>query len=200
MDGLTDPFVFSPVVYTGNGTIARINAAVAAKHVTPLTLELGGKSLVIVDSKCDLELAAKRTMWGKVTNCGQICVSPNHALISPSALPRYVEGLKKVYKEMRPANQGAALGSDLYVYIIDLQHFNRIKGLKMSQLGLLDKTRGKILIGGRIDKEVLKVEPTVVLVKEGDVLLEPETFGLILTIVDLKEEGFVRKACDWCVS
>ncbi|KIK50837.1 hypothetical protein GYMLUDRAFT_50974, partial [Collybiopsis luxurians FD-317 M1] len=48
--------------YTGNGTIARINAAVAAKHVTPLTLELGGKSLVIVDSKCDLELAAKRTI------------------------------------------------------------------------------------------------------------------------------------------
>ncbi|KIK50614.1 hypothetical protein GYMLUDRAFT_51077, partial [Collybiopsis luxurians FD-317 M1] len=61
MDGLTDPFVFSPVFYTGNGTIARINAAVAAKHVTPLTLELGGKSLVIVDPKCDLELAAKRT-------------------------------------------------------------------------------------------------------------------------------------------
>ncbi|KIK51771.1 hypothetical protein GYMLUDRAFT_377650 [Collybiopsis luxurians FD-317 M1] len=68
--------------------------------------------------------------------------------------------------------------------------------LKMSQLGLLDKTRGKILMGGHINEEVLKVEPTVVLVKEEDVLLESETFGLILTIVDLEEEGFVRKACD----
>ncbi|KIK54802.1 hypothetical protein GYMLUDRAFT_264398 [Collybiopsis luxurians FD-317 M1] len=67
----------------------------------------------------------------------------------------------------------------------------------MSQLGLLDKTKGKILMGGRIDEEVLKVEPAVVLVKEGDVLLESKTFGLILTIVDLEEEGFVRKACDW---
>ncbi|KIK53680.1 hypothetical protein GYMLUDRAFT_49227 [Collybiopsis luxurians FD-317 M1] len=54
----------------------------------------------------------------------------------------------------------------------------------MSQLGLLDKTRGKILMGGRIDEEVLKVDPTIVLVKEGDVLLESEMFGLILTIVD----------------
>ncbi|KIK50618.1 hypothetical protein GYMLUDRAFT_252828 [Collybiopsis luxurians FD-317 M1] len=67
----------------------------------------------------------------------------------------------------------------------------------MSQLGLLDKTRGKILMGSRIDEEVLKVEPTVVLGKEGDLLLESETFGLILTIVDLEEAGFVRKACDW---
>ncbi|KIK51772.1 hypothetical protein GYMLUDRAFT_50331 [Collybiopsis luxurians FD-317 M1] len=62
MDGLTDLFVFSLVFYTGNGTIARIIAAATAKHLTPLTLELGGKSPMIVDPKCDLELAAKRTM------------------------------------------------------------------------------------------------------------------------------------------
>ena len=67
----------------------------------------------------------------------------------------------------------------------------------MSHLGLLEKTNGKILMGGRMDEERLKVEPTVVLVKEGDVLLESETFGPILTIVELEEEGFVKKACGW---
>ncbi|KIK51783.1 hypothetical protein GYMLUDRAFT_251765 [Collybiopsis luxurians FD-317 M1] len=119
---------------------------------------------------------------------GLICVSPDYVLIS--ALPQYVEGLKKAYEEMYPADQGAALGSDLYARIINLQLFNRIKGL-------LEKKKDKFLMGGRMDEEVLKVEPTVVLVKEGDVLVESETFGLILTIVDLEEEGFVRRACDW---
>ncbi|KIK51764.1 hypothetical protein GYMLUDRAFT_50318 [Collybiopsis luxurians FD-317 M1] len=179
------------IFYTGNGMIARIIAAAAAKHLTPLTLELGGKSPVIVDPKCDLELAAKRTLWGKVTNWGQICVSPDYVLISPSALPQYVDGLKKAYEEMYPADQGAALGSDSYAHIINLQHFNRIKGV------LLEKTKGKVLMGGRMDEERLKIEPTVILVKEGDVLLESETFGPILTIVELEEEGFIRKACDW---
>ncbi|KIK51774.1 hypothetical protein GYMLUDRAFT_251757 [Collybiopsis luxurians FD-317 M1] len=192
INGLTDAFVLfiSLVFYTGNRTIAQIIAAAAAKHLTPLTLELGGKSPIIVDPKCDLELAPKRTMWGKVTKCGQICISPDYVLISPSALPRYIDRLKKAYEEMYPADQGTALGSDSYAHIINLQHFNRIKRL-------LEKTKGKVLMGGRMDEERLKIEPTVILVKEGDVLLESKTFGPILTIVELEEEGFIRKACDW---
>ncbi|KIK50623.1 hypothetical protein GYMLUDRAFT_252833 [Collybiopsis luxurians FD-317 M1] len=111
-----------------------------------------------------------------------ICVSPDYVLISPSTLPQYIDRLKKAYEEMYPTNQGAALGSDSYAHIINLQHFNRIKGL-------LEKTKGKVLMGGRMDEERLKVEPMVILVNEGDVLLESETFGLILTIVELEEEG-----------
>ncbi|KAF5364393.1 hypothetical protein D9757_011904 [Collybiopsis confluens] len=178
------------IFYTGNGMVARIISAAAAKHLTPLTLELGGKSPVIVDPKCDLELAAKRTLWGKVTNSGQICVSPDYVLLPPSALTGYLNGLKKAYQEMYPAEQGGALKSESYAHSINLQHFKRVKAL-------LEKTNGKILMGGRMDEEELKIEPTVVLVKEGDVLLEAETFGPILTVVELEEEGFVRKACDW---
>ncbi|KIK54036.1 hypothetical protein GYMLUDRAFT_177906, partial [Collybiopsis luxurians FD-317 M1] len=178
------------IFYTGNGNVARIISAAAAKHLTPLTLELGGKSPVVVAPNCDLELAAKRTMWGKIVNCGQICVSPDYVLISPSALSGYLRGLKRAYAEMYPSEQGGALESDSYAHMINIQHYRRIKGL-------LEKTKGKILMGGGMDEEKLKVEPTVVLVEKGDILLESETFGPILTIVELEEEDFIWKACQW---
>ncbi|KAF9068196.1 Aldehyde/histidinol dehydrogenase [Rhodocollybia butyracea] len=179
------------IFYTGNGTVARIIAAAAAKHLTPLTLELGGKSPVIVDPEsCDLELAARRVLWGKISNCGQICVSPDYLLIPPSATQSFVTGLKKAYASFYPPNPDgtpSVFKSDSYGRIINLQHFNRLKSL-------LEKTEGKVLMGGGIDETERRIEPTVVLVKPGDVLLETETFGPILIIVEVED---MQRACEF---
>jgi len=172
------------IFYTGHGSVARIIAAAAAKHLTPLTLELGGKSPVIIDPECDLELAAKRVLFGKLSNCGQLCVSPDYVLIPPSALAAFTEGLKKAYASCYP---DGSLKSDSYARIINMQHFKRIKGL-------LDRTQGKVLMGGGIDEEERRIEPTVVLVKPGDVLLESETFGPILAIMEVEDTS---AACQW---
>jgi aldehyde dehydrogenase (NAD+) len=163
------------IFYTGNGTVARIISAAAAKHLTPLTLELGGKSPVIIDPECDLELAARRVLFGKLSNCGQLCVSPDYVLIPPSALAAFVEGFKKAYASCYP---NGSLKSDSYSRIINMQHFNRVKSL-------LERTQGKVLVGGGIDEQERRIEPTVVLVKPGDALLESENFGPILAVLEV---------------
>ena len=70
------------VMYTGNGTVGRIVATAAAKHLTPVTLELGGKSPVIVDDTADLTLTARRVLWGKIVNAGQTCIAPDYVLVT----------------------------------------------------------------------------------------------------------------------
>ncbi|KAJ4467248.1 aldehyde dehydrogenase [Lentinula aciculospora] len=172
------------IFYTGNGTVARIIATAAAKHLTPLTLELGGKSPVIIDPEYDMELAARRVLWGKINNCGQVCVSPDYALVTPSTTAAFVENLKKACLSFYP---DGSLKSDSYTRIINMQHFSRIKSL-------LEQTRGKILMGGGMDETERRIEPTVVLVKPGDVLLESETFGPILTLMEVDD---MRSACEY---
>jgi aldehyde dehydrogenase (NAD+) len=87
---------FGHIIYTGGGRIGKIVMAAAAKHLTPVTLELGGKSPVIVSEKANLELAAKRIAWGKYFNAGQTCMCPDYALVHESILPAFVEAMKKV--------------------------------------------------------------------------------------------------------
>ena len=77
--------------------MAKIVATAAAKHLTPVTLELGGKSPVIVDPNVDLKLAAKRLMWGKVVNAGQTCVAPDYILVPKEFQDKFVQALKDVY-------------------------------------------------------------------------------------------------------
>ncbi|KAJ3720080.1 aldehyde dehydrogenase [Lentinula raphanica] len=172
------------IFYTGNGTVARIIAAAAAKHLTPLTLELGGKSPVIIDPEFDMELAARRVLWGKINNCGQVCVTPDYVLLTPSSTPSFVENLKKACASFYP---DGALKSDSYTRIINMQHFNRIKGL-------LERTQGKILMGGGMDEQERRIEPTVVLAKPDDILLQSETFGPILTLLEVED---TRAACEY---
>jgi acyl-CoA reductase-like NAD-dependent aldehyde dehydrogenase len=87
---------FGHIIYTGNGTIGSIVMAAAAKHLTPVTLELGGKSPVIVSNKANIALAAKRVAWGKFFNAGQTCMCPDYALVQEDVMPQFLEELKKV--------------------------------------------------------------------------------------------------------
>ncbi|KAF8549820.1 aldehyde dehydrogenase [Imleria badia] len=165
------------IFYTGNGRVARLIASAAAKYLTPLTLELGGKCPVLVDPAYDMNLAAKRILWGKCNNAGQICVAPDYILVLWTKQDEFIQGLKKAYKEFFP---DGALGSPHFGSIVNEFHFNRLNSL-------LDRTKGQIItdvIEGRKDAARKRIEPTIVKnVQDGDSLLEEEIFGPILPII-----------------
>jgi aldehyde dehydrogenase (NAD+) len=167
------------IFYTGNGTVARIVSAAAAKHLTPLSLELGGKSPVIVDAAYDMELAAKRILWGKCTNAGQICVAPDHILVPQEKQDELIRGLEKAYKTFFP---NGALDDSHFGSIVNEIHFNRLSSL-------LDRTQGEKVgnvMKGRKDAARKRIEPTIVKdVKDGDSLMEEELFGPILPIIPI---------------
>ncbi|KAG6852860.1 hypothetical protein C0991_008495 [Blastosporella zonata] len=161
------------IFYTGNGRIARIISAAAAKHLTPLTLELGGKSPVIVDGTFDIALAAKRMLWGKINNAGQICVAPDFVLVLREKQDELAAALKAAYDSFYPEG---ALNSASISRIISEGHHERLKGL-------LARTQGQIVFGGQTDDRK-GFEPTIVKnVTANDSLLEEEIFGPILPLV-----------------
>lgn len=151
------------VHYTGNGRVARIVASAAAKHLTPVTLELGGKSPVYIDSDFDVDLAAKRILFGKNANAGQICVAPDFILIHPSKQDAFISALKKHIASFHPSG---ALNDDLgYTKIVSAAHFSRLSSL-------LERTKGTIAAGGGRNEKTLKFETTVITgVKDGDALM-----------------------------
>ncbi|TRM57648.1 aldehyde dehydrogenase [Schizophyllum amplum] len=170
------------IFYTGNGAIARIISAAAAKHLTPLTLELGGKSPVIVDPASDLTLAARRVLYGKFNNAGQICVCPDYVLIPAAAKPKFIAALQDAYKEWFP---NGSLESADFASIVNPTHHARLKGL-------LDRTKGRIVMGGRVGEDkngrMVRMELTVVDgVREDDALMEGEIFGPILPILEVRD-------------
>ncbi|KAG6878667.1 hypothetical protein C0992_007735 [Termitomyces sp. T32_za158] len=153
------------IFYTGNGRIARVIATAAAKHLTPLTLELGGKSPVIVDGTFDIALAAKRMLWAK------ICIAPDFVLVLREKQEELAAALKVAYDSFYPNGALNSMGR-----IVSDAHHKRLKGL-------LARTQGEIVFGGCFD-ENRGFEPTIVKnVSEGDSLMEEEIFGPILPLL-----------------
>ncbi|KAK0188735.1 aldehyde dehydrogenase [Armillaria mellea] len=177
------------IFYTGNGHVGRIISAAAAKHLTPLTLELGGKSPVILDPSYDIDTAAKRIMYGKVLNCGQICVAPDYLIVPTRGkheiLTEVVEALRRAYSSF--FSDAPPLKSTSYARIVSKSHFDRLKTL-------LTQTNGTIVLGGKLDTEGMKIEPTIVTgVQTDDILMEGELFGPILPIIEV---GTFEDACE----
>ncbi|KAJ7113375.1 aldehyde dehydrogenase [Mycena epipterygia] len=161
------------IFYTGNGRIARIISAAAAKHLTPLTLELGGKSPVIVDGSFDIALAAKRILWGKTQNCGQLCVSPDYVLIPRAHQDTFIAALKDAYAEFFPEG---SMKSTSISRIVSPEHHARL-------MDLLKRTKGQVVFGGKAEGSV-KIEVTVLRdVPADDSFMEGEIFGPFLPIV-----------------
>ena len=157
------------IFYTGNGRVGRIVSTAAAKHLTPLTLELGGKCPVIVDSTADISLAAKRILWGKMNNAGQICVAPDYIVAQSSIVPSLITAFKEHYAAFFP---DGPLASASYSGIVSEIHFTRLKTL-------LERTTGKIVTGGKWENEDgnRRFEPTVVTdITPEDSLLEELSF------------------------
>ncbi|KAJ7159316.1 aldehyde dehydrogenase [Mycena crocata] len=156
------------IFYTGNSRIARVIAAAAAKHLTPTTLELGGKCPVILDPSFDLKIAARRILWGKALNCGQTCVTPDYVLIPATHQDAFVSAVKECYLEFFPEG---SLHSASIARIVSSEHHTRL-------MNLLERTKGKVVSGGK--SKGLKIEVTVV---KDVAAADSEIFGPILPII-----------------
>jgi aldehyde dehydrogenase (NAD+) len=177
---------FDHIFYTGNGTVGRIVMTAAAKHLTPVTLELGGKSPCIVDRSADLEVAARRIVWGKFTNAGQTCVAPDYILCEPDLEPTLSARLEKTIAELYGDDPQK---SPDYGRIINGRHFERLTRL-------LDGA--DLVCGGETDAESRYIAPTVVRgVTADSPLMADEIFGPILPIVTVdnidRAIGFVNE-------
>lgn len=165
---------FDYIFYTGNGHVGRIVMAAAAKNLTPVTLELGGKSPAIV-STSNLDLAAKRIVWGKFFNAGQTCVAPDYVLIRKEDEAKFIESSKKYLKQFYSES---VQSSPDYGRIINERHFDRLSALI---------NKDDILIGGVVDKSDLYISPTYVKADEGSEVMKGEIFGPILPIVNIDD-------------
>ena len=163
---------FDYIFFTGSKNVGRLVLEKASKHLTPVTLELGGKSPCIVDKSAKLELAARRIVFGKFLNCGQTCVAPDYILCHKDVKDKFVESLKG---EILRQYGGNYLENPLYGKIISRKHFDRITGL-------ID--REKVVFGGHFDGDTQKIEPTVMdNVTWEDAVMGQEIFGPVLPIL-----------------
>nr|CAD1824610.1 unnamed protein product [Ananas comosus var. bracteatus] len=169
------------IFYTGNGKVARIVMAAAAKHLTPVVLELGGKSPVVVDSNIDLDVAAKRIVVGKWgCNNGQACIAPDYIVTTKSFAPQLVDALKTTLEKFYGKDP---LASKDLSRIVNFNHFNRLTSL-LDDEGVSDK----IVYGGQRDEKGLKIAPTLLLnVPNDSPILKDEIFGPLLPIVTVDE-------------
>ena len=169
---------FDKIFFTGSTRVGRLVMAAAAKHLTPVTLELGGKCPAIVCADANVELAAKRIAWGKFMNAGQTCVAPDFVLVQRSVLERFVAVLKKSLREFygEDASQSADYGR-----IVNARHFDRLVNY------LRD---GKVVHGGTHDAKDLFLAPTILedVSPDASVMLE-EIFGPILPVLEFDRLG-----------
>jgi len=165
------------IFYTGNAQVGTIIAKKAAETLTPVALELGGRNPAIVTKNTDVRLAARRLLWGKFLNAGQVCISQNYTMVDEEVVDAFIEQMKIAMKEFYP--QGAKASPD-FARIVSNNHFNRIKKM-------LDSTKGKIVIGGETDESENYIEPTVIVVQdEHDSLIVDESFGPLMPILKIK--------------
>ena len=165
---------FDKIFYTGGQAVGRIVAKKAAEHLTPVTLELGGRNPSFVTGAADVRLAARRLLWAKTMNAGQTCISPNYVLVDAATEPLLVAELRAAHQEFYPA--GARASPD-YARVATPRAWRRLKGL-------LDATAGEIVVGGSMDEGTRFLEPTIVRVTSADdPLIQEETFGPILTLL-----------------
>ncbi|KAK0203728.1 NAD-aldehyde dehydrogenase [Desarmillaria ectypa] len=162
------------ILFTGSGRVGRIIASAAGKTLTPVTLELGGKSPVFVDPKCDLPTAARRIFWGKIVNAGQSCVAPDYILVPKDFQDKFIEALKVINDSFYPTPEAEA---NSVGRLVSQQAYNRL-------FNLLKSTKGTIAFGGKVDEAAKYIQPTVVRdVSFDDPLMSEELFGPILPIV-----------------
>ncbi|MFJ6841880.1 aldehyde dehydrogenase family protein [Streptomyces griseoluteus] len=167
---------FDHIFYTGNGTVGRVVMRAAAEHLTPVTLELGGKSPAFVDRDTDLDVVADRLARGKFLNAGQTCVAPDYVLTDPETAPALEAALVRAVEGIYGADPAA---SPEYGRIVNERHFDRLSGL-------LDS--GRVAVGGASDRTDKYIAPTVLADVAPDApVMREEIFGPILPIVTVPD-------------
>ena len=163
---------FDYIFFTGSQSVGKEVMRSAADHLTPVTLELGGKSPCIVDQTANIKLAARRIVFGKYLNCGQTCVAPDYVYCHRSVRDRLI---KEIVKQIRRQFGKKPLDNKNYGKIINEKHFDRI-------LGLIDKE--KVVFGGNSDRDALRIEPTVMdNVTFSDAVMQEEIFGPVMPVL-----------------
>ena len=164
---------FDKIFFTGSPKVGQIIYEAAAKHMTPVVLELGGKSPAIVTSSANFEVAAKRIVWGKFLNAGQTCVAPDYILVDEKVKDSFLDSLKSYIQKFdyQP-------GSEQYTRIINDRNFERL-------VKLIDQD--KIFYGGKTDASIKYIEPTILQnVTWDDAVMQEEIFGPILPVLTFK--------------
>ncbi len=163
---------FDLIFFTGSPSLGRTVMEAAAKHLTPVVLELGGKSPSIVSRKADVELAAKRIAWGKTLNAGQTCIAPDYLLIHSSQKARFVEAFRRALRQLH--------GED----VAQSQHYGRLVSDRAFDRVASYLNDGKVLVGGTTDRTERYIEPTLLEVRSADVaVMKEEIFGPVLPLI-----------------
>jgi len=169
---------FDKIFFTGSTRVGRLVMAAAAKHLTPVTLELGGKCPAIVCADSNVELAAKRIAWGKFLNAGQTCVAPDFVLVQRGLREAFVVALKKSLREFYGEDSSRSVD---YGRIVNARHFERLENY------LRD---GKVVHGGTHDVKDLFLAPTILEDVSPDApVMQEEIFGPILPVLEFSQLG-----------
>lgn len=162
---------FDKIFFTGSVPVGRIVYKAAAENLTPVTLELGGKSPAFITKNCNMKIAVKRLMWAKFLNAGQTCIAPDYILVHSSVKDKF---LKAAINEIVKSEYNVKNGN--YVQIINDKNFDRV-------INLLEKD--KIIYGGNFNKAERTIEPTIMSdVTFDDKIMQDEIFGPILPVIE----------------
>ncbi len=167
---------FDTIFFTGGERVGRIVMEAAARHLTPVTLELGGKSPCYVDRNVDLAVTARRIVWGKFFNAGQTCIAPDYVLVHRDVEERFLE---RVAEEVRTFYGENPKASPDFARIVDDRHFQRLTSLLEGQ---------EPVVGGQADAEARYIAPTVLRgVRDEDPVMQEEIFGPILPVITVDD-------------
>ncbi|XP_069674365.1 aldehyde dehydrogenase, dimeric NADP-preferring-like isoform X1 [Periplaneta americana] len=166
---------FDYIFYTGSTSVGKIVRSAANEYLTPVTLELGGKSPVYIDNTVNMEIAARRIMWGKCANAGQTCIAPDYVLCSKEVQNKFIEKAKDALKEFY--GDSVKNSPDLCRIVSD-RHYQRLVSMLNS---------GRVVLGGETDPSERYIAPTILVdVKPTDPVMQEEIFGPILPILNVE--------------
>lgn len=159
------------IFFTGSERVGRIVMRHASENLTPVTLELGGKSPCIIDKSANLKRAAKRIAWGKIINAGQTCVAPDYVVVPREKMDQFISLLQKNFYQFL----ASPLDNEDYPHIINLHHFIRLKNLIANAPSVM---------GGKVDEKKFKIEPAIFTEADfNDDIMKNEIFGPILPVI-----------------
>jgi aldehyde dehydrogenase (NAD+) len=168
---------FNHIFFTGSPTIGKIVMTAAAKNLSSVTLELGGKSPTLIDKTANIDKAAKKIVWGKFMNAGQICVSPDYVLIEASIKSKFIDACKHWIETFYTEHPET---SESFARIVSQKHFNRLS----NHIKNAEDCNAKIEVGGELNSDSKYIAPTIISnLNEEATLLQEEIFGPILPIV-----------------
>ncbi|MCB2406742.1 aldehyde dehydrogenase family protein [Hymenobacter lucidus] len=170
---------FNHIFFTGSPAIGKVVMRAAAEHLTSVTLELGGKSPVVVDATANLRDAAEKIVWGKYINAGQTCVAPDYVLVQSSVQEQFVQEVRQAVTRFYDPKGEGVINSKSFARIVNKHHFERLSGL----LEDAQRDGAQVALGGIVDSSQCFIEPTLLLEAGPDSrVMQEEIFGPLLPI------------------